>query len=228
MRRPLVAAAALVARVLVCPLRLAARDDARRAPHRGRLHRGRPAARGRRDARRAALGSTVFRDDGAAPRPGSARAAPCAASSPIAARARSVGSTSPTRSSPTEWWRAAIGVDTLTPPRPASRSRSSTRASTHPSRVPRPAGHGDAQPAGARPDRRRARHGGRLARRRAGQRRRHRRHLSGGAAALVGRRQGAGHASSTRAEIVQGHPRRCRRRPGRDQPQPRHPTRRRS
>ena len=123
---------------------------------------------------------------------------------------------------PTEWWRAAVGVDTLTPPPPGPRRHDRRlRHRRHPSGVPRPAEHGDAEHAGARRDRRRARHGRRLARRRARERRRPRRHLSRGASCARGTRPREPARELDTREIVQGHPGRRERRPGRRQPQPR-------
>ena len=65
-----------------------------------------------------------------------ARAAPPRARL-AAARARRTGSQAPSPCTdfsdplvPTEWWRPVIGVDTLAPPAPVGRSRSSIRAST--------------------------------------------------------------------------------------------------
>ena len=122
---------------------------------------------------------------------------------------------------PTEWWRAAIGVDTLTPPPPGKAVTivDSGIDVTHPDFLDRqntetlnpqePAGiggeHGTAVGSlVAAPD----------------ERRRARRDLSRGTAALVGRRPWSRHAARHGRDRA-GHPRRRERRPRRRQPQPR-------
>ena len=128
---------------------------------------------------------------------------------------------SPTRSSRTEWWRAVIGIDGLTPPGPGKPVTivDSGIDLQHPEFLDRPdtvaLNPQEPVPFGGR-----ARDGGRVARRRPAERRRHRRCLSAGGDPLVG--HGARPGNEHRR--LRGGPRhhgRRRRRPGRDQPQPR-------
>ena len=94
-----------------------------------------------------------------------------------------------------EWWLSQIGIDGLTPPGPACRSRRRLRPRLLASRVRGPRRHDRPQPPGAGGHRRRARDIRRLRHRRAAERRRHRRDLPASGAPLVGHRQGRRHAA---------------------------------